>query len=176
MFDHRPMRIWILMILGIVTAAPALADGPGTGFKLRSEDAVISPDRAVRVEQYFKDLQDEGFLYQFWSFDRGHRHGFLLNHGEGVDLASYAVGFRFSPDNRWLVRMQKLGAGYSTFYLYPRKGYQFLPATTKPLGDMAWDYLFDTPEAKATHRDPKDRDSLHQAQAILFKGMEDSHV
>ena len=170
MFDHRSLAIWILLLLGIATAAPARADSPRTGFKLRAEDTLISPDRALWVEQYSKDLKDEGFLYQFWTFDGGHRHGFLLNPGEGVDLAGYAAGFRFSPDSQWLVRMQKLGAGYSTLFLYRKKGYQFLPATTKPLGDLAWDYFYNSPASKATHRDPKDRDSLDHAQAILLKG------
>jgi len=128
------------------------------------------------VEQYSKDLKDDGFLYQFWSFDRDHRHGFLLNPGEGDDVAGYAAGFRFSPDSLWLVRMQKLGAGYSTLFLYRRKGYQFLPATTKPLGDLAWDYFFNSPASKATHRDPKDRDSLDHAQAILLKGLDDNYA
>src|ERR1700693_4390771 len=176
MFDHRSPAIWILLLLGIATAAPARADGPRAGFKLSVEDTFISPDRALRVEQYSKDLKDEGFLYQFWTFDGGHRHGFLLNPGEGVELAGYAAGFRFSPDGQWLVRMQKLGAGYSTLFLYRKKGYQFLPVTTKPLGDLAWDYFFNSPASKATHRDPKDRDSLDHAQAILLKGLDDNYA
>jgi hypothetical protein len=176
MFDHRSLAIWILLLLGIATAAPACADGPRAGFKLSVEDRFISPDRALRVEQYSKDLKDEGFLFQFWTFDRDHRHGFLLNPGEGVDLAGYAAGFRFSPDSQWLVRMQKLGAGYSTLFLYRKKRYQFLPATTKPLGDLAWDYFFNSPASKATHRDPKDRDSLDHAQAILLKGMDENYA
>jgi hypothetical protein len=133
-------------------------------------------NRALRVEQYSKDIKDEGFLYQFWTFDRDHRHAFLLNPAEGVDLAGYPAGFRFSPDSQWLVRMQKLGAGYSTLFLYRRKGYQFLPATTKPLGELAWDYFFNSPASKATHRDPKDRDSLDHAQAILLKGTDDNYA
>jgi len=176
MFDHRSPAIWILLLLGIATAAPARAEGPGAGFKLRAEDTFISPDRALRVEQYSKDLKDEGFLHQFWTFDRDHRHGFLLNPGEGVDLAGYAAGFRFSQDSQWLVRMQKLGAGYSTLFLYRKKGYQFLPATTKPLGDLAWDFFFNSPASKATHRDPKDRDSLDHAQAILLKGFDENYA
>jgi hypothetical protein len=79
MFDHRSPAIWILLLLGMATAAPARADGPRAGFKLSVEDTFISPDRALRVEQYSKDLKDEGFLYQFWTFDRGYRHRFLLN-------------------------------------------------------------------------------------------------
>jgi len=176
MFEYRSPRIWILLSLGIAMAAPARADGPRAGFKLSAEDTLTSPDRMLRVEQYSKDLKDEGFLYQFWTFDSDHRHGSLLNPGEGVDLAGYTAGFRFSPDSQWLVRMQKLGAGYSTLFLYRKKGYQFLPATTKPLGDLAWDYFFNSPASKAMHRDPKDRDSLDHAQAILLKGMDDNYA
>jgi len=50
MFDHRSPGIWILLLVGIATAAPARADGPGAGFKLRAEGTFISPDRALRVE------------------------------------------------------------------------------------------------------------------------------
>jgi hypothetical protein len=176
MFDHRSPVIWILLLLGTVTAAPALADGPRAGFKLSAEEAVISPDRTVRVEQYSKNLEDGSFLYQFWTFDGKHRYGFLLNPGEVDDIAGYAAGFRFSPDSQWLVRMQKLGAGYGTLLLYRKKGYQFLPATKKPLGDLAWDYFFDSPASKALHRDPKERDRLDHAQAILLKGMDDNYA
>src|SRR5437867_6119288 len=57
-------------------------------------------DKKVRVEQYSKDLKDWRVLYQFWTFDANHRHAFLLNPGEGDDLAGYAAGFRFSPDRK----------------------------------------------------------------------------
>jgi hypothetical protein len=50
---------------------------------------------------------------------------FLLNPGEGDDLAGYRAGFRFSPDSQWLVRMQKLGSGSQTLFLYKRKGLNF---------------------------------------------------
>ena len=72
--------------------------------------------------------------------------------------------------------MQKLGAGYGTLFLYRKQGNQFLPATKKPLGELAWDYFFDSPVYKALHRDPKDRDSLDHAQAILLKGMDDNYA
>jgi hypothetical protein len=149
MFEHTRREAWILLLLGIATLAPAHADGPRAGFKLDQEATVfISPDKKVRVEQYAKDNKDTGLLYQFWTFDADHRHAFLLNPGEGDDLAGYAAGFRFSPDSQWLVRMQKLGAGYQTLFLYRRNGYQFSPATTKPLGDLAWDYFFPTPDQR----------------------------
>jgi hypothetical protein len=65
----------------------------------------------VRVEQYAKDMGDEGYLHQFWTFDDRHQHGVVLNPGENTELAGYPAGFRFSPDSQWLVRMQKLGSG-----------------------------------------------------------------
>jgi len=137
MFDTRIQGTWLLL-LGIAEIAPAYADGPRAGFKLNADDNVsASPDRKVRVEQYSKGRRDGGLLYQFWSFDADNRHPFLLNPGEGDDLAGYAAGFRFSPDSQWLVRMQKLGAGYQMLFLYRRKGYRFSPATTKPLGNLA---------------------------------------
>jgi hypothetical protein len=176
MFDHKLRATWTLLLLSIATVAPASADGPRTGFKLNAEDTFTSPDQTVRVEQYSKVLKDQGRLYQFWTFDADHRHAFLLNPSEGNDLAGYAAGFRFSPDSQWLVRMQKLGAGYQTPFLYRRKGYRFSPATAKPLGDLAWDYFFSTPASKGMHRDPKDPYSLDHAQANLLKGMEENYA
>jgi hypothetical protein len=157
MFDHGLRETWIALSLAVATVAPASADGPRAGFKLNEKYTETSPDRQVRVKQYAKEGKDGDLLYQFWTFDSDHRHPFLLNPGEDDDLAGYAAGFRFSPDSQWLVRMQKLGAGSQTLFLYRRKGYQFPPATTKPLGNLAWDYFFTTPASKGMHRDPKDR-------------------
>jgi hypothetical protein len=60
--------------------------------------------------------------------------------------------------------MQKLGAGYHTLMLYRRNGYRFSSATSKPLGDLAWDDFFSLPVFKEMHRDPKDRDSPRFAE------------
>jgi hypothetical protein len=175
MFDHRLRKTCI--VLWLATAAPARAEGPRAGFKLDPEVTVFtSPDQKMRVEAYFKDRKDGGLLYQFWTFDSDHRHPFLLNPGEGDDYAGYAAGFRFSTDSQWLVRMQKLGAGYATLFLYRRKGYQFSPATTKPLGELAWDYFFTTPASKGMHRDKGDPYSLDHAMAGLIQGMDDSYA
>ena len=177
MFDHRLRETWIALLLALATVAPAGADGPRAGFKLDPEATVFtSPDQKVRVEQYSKNRKDGGLLFQFWTFDRDHRHPFLLNPGEDDDLAGYAAGFRFSPDSQWLVRMQKLGAGYQTLFLYRRKGYRFSPATTKPLGDLAWDYFFSTPASKGMRRDPKDPYALDHAFVGLVKGMEENYA
>ena len=157
-------------------AAPARAGGPPAAFKLNADATFTSPDGKVRLEQYAKDLGDPGLLYQFWTFDSDHRHPFLLNPGEDQDAAGYRAGFRFSPDSQWLVRMQKQGAGFQTLFLYHRKGYQFSPATTKPLGDLAWDYFFSTPDSKGMHRDPKDPYALDHAFVALVKGMEENYA
>jgi hypothetical protein len=177
MFAYRLRGTWIALLLAFATVAPASADGPKAGFKLNPEATVFtSPDQQVRVEQYSKDTKDGGLLYQFWTFGRDRRHAFLLNPREGDDVAGYAAGFRFSPDSQWLVRMQKLGAGYQTLFLYRRKGYRFSPATTKPLGDLAWDYFFSTPASKGMHRDPQDPYSLDHATVGLVKGMEENYA
>jgi hypothetical protein len=154
--------------------APARADGPGAGFKLKADGTFVSLDKTMQVEQYAKEQEDQSLLFQFWTFDGDHRHPFLLNPAENDELAGYRAGFRFSPDSQWLVRMQKLGAGSQTLFLYRRNGYQFSPATKKPLGDLAWDYFFTTPASKGMHRDPKDPYALDHAFVGLVKGMEEN--
>ena len=78
--------------------------------------------------------------------------------------------------HQWLVRMQKLGAGYQTLFLYRRDHLRLTSATAKPLGDLAWDYFFSLPVSKRMHRNPKDRYSLGHAQAILLKGLEENYA
>ena len=178
MFEQRLREIWIAVLLSLATAAPACADGPRAGFKLVTDAPVFeSPDHKLRLEQYAKEQKDQGLLFQFWIFDADHRHAFLLNRGEGEDMAGYQAGFRFSPDSQWLVRMQRMGAGYQSLFLYRRNGYQFSPATRKPLSDMAWEYFFTTPNSKGMHwNDPKDPYSLDHAFAALAKGMEENYA
>jgi hypothetical protein len=177
MFDTMLRDIRIALLLAVVAVPPASAAGPRAGFKLNPKAIVFtSPDQKMRVEQYAKDSEDGGRLYQFWTFDADRRHAFLLNPGEGDDLAGYAAGFRFSPDSQWLVRMQKLGAGSQTLFLYRRKGYRFSPATAKPLGDLAWDYFFTTPASKGMHRDPKNPYALDHATVDLIQGLEENYA
>jgi len=65
MFDCRSSGISILLLLGVAAATPGCAEGPGAGFKLSAKDTSVSPNRGLRVEQYSRDMKDEGFLYQF---------------------------------------------------------------------------------------------------------------
>jgi hypothetical protein len=167
--------VGFLALLGVITMSRVYADGPGPDFKLYSGPNATfpSPDQKVIVEQYFKALGDQGDLHQFWTFDQKHQHPFLLNPGEGLDLAGYPAGFRFSADSHWLVRMQKTGAGYSSLFLYHRADNHFLPATKKPLSDLAWDYFFSLPASQGMHRN--DPDSFNHVTAELVQGMDDNY-
>jgi hypothetical protein len=177
MSDHRFHGSWMALWLAFATMGPAMADGPRAGFKLDSLAPVFkSPDQTMLIEQYAKDRKDGGLLFQFWTFDGEHHHARLLNPGEDDEVAGYAAGFRFSPDSQWLVRIQKLSAGYATLFLYQRTADQFSPATKKPLGDLAWDFFFKTPDSKGMHRNPKDLYSLDHATVALVKGMEENYA
>jgi hypothetical protein len=46
------------------------------GFKRDADGTFMSPDKKMRVEQYAKKQEDGGRVYQFWTFDRDHRHAF----------------------------------------------------------------------------------------------------
>lgn len=157
-------------MLCLAMAVPAQAESPDPKLKPLPDETAVSPDRQVSIEQYVDQTTDD-WVYQFWAFDSGHQNGFLLNPGETTDTAGYAAGFRFSADSRWVVRTQKLGAGYHTLFLYRRDGLKWPSATTKPLGDMAWDYFFSLPVSKRLHREaPEDRTSLDHQMAHLMKG------
>jgi hypothetical protein len=171
-------RTAILLLMALVSVAPANADSPGSELE-RLPDAdhtFTSPDGQVHVEQYSKKKDEYDRVYQFWTFDGKHQNGALLNRDDDTDLAGYPAGFRFSRNSQWLVRMQKLGAGFHTLFLYRRTGDQFSPATPKPLGDMAWDYFFSQPVSGKMHRKSRDRDSLNHLQVHLVQGMDDNYA
>lgn len=167
------MKIFNLLGIGLLLAGIApisAADVPGAGYKLQddTDHTFVSPDRQLRVEQYVKVSADDSWHWQFWVFDKDHKHGCLLN---AQPMDDYAAGFRFSPDSQWLVRMQKTGAGWSTLYLYRRNGFKFTAATKKPLGDMAWDYY------AGVRRKLKlpDEDGADHLSVDLIKGYEENY-
>jgi hypothetical protein len=157
----------LLFGMGLVRAENS--GGPGPDFQLSTDDPpLVSPDGTILVEQYFKP--GDGYVFQFWTFDREHKHPALLNPGETDATAGYSAGFRFSPDGHWLVRMQKIAAGESTLFLYRREGDHFVSATDHPLGDLAWDYFFSRPESHGI-----DRSNL-SPETILVKGMDNNYA
>src|SRR5689334_21785955 len=85
-----------IVCVGLATTAHAATQGPGPEFTMRTDadDIFTSPDKQIRIEQYYADKGDEGFLYQFWTFDDKRQHPSLLNPGENLDFARYPAGFR----------------------------------------------------------------------------------
>lgn len=163
-----------LVVLSAIASAPARADGPGSDMKLLDDVKIFkSPDDTLQIEQYSRDDGDKGFTYQFWLFDKNHKNAFLLNRHEDEELAGRPAGFRFSPNSQWLVRMQGTGAGFATLLLYKREGNRFVPATKKPLGDLAWDYFFTQSISKGMPTEP---DQLNHQRADLVKGMEENYA
>jgi hypothetical protein len=170
---------WILgiglLVLAAMAAAPVRAEGPAPDLKRLEDkdDTFKSPDKSLVIEQYARNGGDDGFSYQFWIFDKNHKKASLLNRDEDKDLAHYPAGFRFSPNSKWLVRMQGTGAGFQTLLLYKRDGNRFVPATGKSLGDLAWDYFFSQPASKDMPTEP---DELNHKRADLLKGMEENYA
>src|SRR5262249_8909397 len=61
----------------------------------------------------------------------------------------------------------------ATLLLYKREGHDFVAATKKPLGDLAWNYFFTQPISKGMPRKP---DQLNHQRADLLKGMEENYA
>src|SRR5260370_40865163 len=98
MFDHRLRKTGISLWLALATVAPARADGPRASYKLDPEGTFISPDEKVRLEQYGRENKDGDLSYPFWTFDRDHRHAFLLNPGNGEDFPAFVAGCPCTAD------------------------------------------------------------------------------
>jgi len=153
-------------LFGLVLACaigPAVAAEPAVDYKMEAEDTAKSPDGATVIEQYRKQTDDD-VSWQFWIRRDGTMS--LLN----AEPAGYAAGFRFTNDSKWLVRMQKTGSGESTLYLYRQGPQGFVPATKKPLGDLAWAYFKSRPEWRKVKKDPE-----YHISAGLLKGTEENY-
>jgi hypothetical protein len=163
----RIFSIGLLVVCAIgvcsLRAAAAQPAGPPAGYTIDPEFTEKSPDGAIAIEQYAnKETYD--YKWQFWV----RRDGTLTL--LDPELAEYPAGFRFTNDLKWLVRMQKIGSGESTLYLYRLGPQGFVPATKKPLGDLAWDYLKTRPEWRKVKKDPE-----YHISANLLKGTEENY-
>jgi len=161
-----------VLLLTLALAAPALAQtaptdrpstaaGPPAGYTIDPEFTAKSPDGAITIEQYENKAD---YKWQFWVRREG---TFTLLDPE---LADYPAGFRFTNDLKWLVRMQKTGSGESTLYLYRLGPQGFVPATRKPLGDLAWAYFKSRPEWRKVKKAPE-----YHITATLVKGIDDNY-
>ena len=152
-----------LLLACAVGAVAAQAAGPAADYKISPEHTSTSPDGATTVEQYAKISADGDYTGQFWA---RHQDKPTLLKPEQPD---YAAGFRFSSDSRWLVRMQKTGAGYASLYLYHLGPQGFVAATAKPLSDLAWAYFKRRPESR------KIRKPDFHIEASLVEGTDDNY-
>jgi hypothetical protein len=153
--------VWSIGVCsGVAAAQPA---APPAGYKIDPEFTAKSPDGAITIEQYVNKETDD-WKWQFWA---RHQDKLTMLKPEQPD---YSAGFRFTNDSQWLVRMQKTGSGESTLYLYRLGPQGFVPATKKPLGDLAWAYFKSRPEWRKVKKDPE-----YHISANLLKGTEENY-
>jgi hypothetical protein len=149
-------------VWGIGTAA-AQPPGPPVGYKIEEKYTKTSPDGAVTIEQYLnKDTDD--WKWQFWA----RRQGTFTQLDPEQD--DYPAGFVFANDLKHIVRIQKIGSGTSTIYLYRLGPHGYVAASKKPLGDLAWAYLKTRPDWRKIRKAPEYHDN-----AFLEDGLEDNY-
>ena len=163
----RTFLIDLLVVCGIgvcsIGTAAAQPTGPRAGYDIDPEFTEKSPDGAITIEQYV-DKETDDWKWQFWA--RRQDKLTMLK----PEQPDYPAGFRFTNDSQWLVRMQKTGSGESTLYLYHLGPQGFVPATKKPLGDLAWAYFKSRPEWQKVKKDPE-----YHISANLFAGTEENY-
>jgi hypothetical protein len=138
--------IGLFLVCSIATATAE--PGPPAGYEIDPEYTQTSPDGAITIEQYLnKDTDD--YKWQFWVRRQG---TFTLLDPEPAD---YPADFLFTKDLKWIVREQKTGSGESTLYLYRLAPQGYVPATKKPLGDLAWAYMKTRPDWRKVAKKPE---------------------
>jgi hypothetical protein len=118
-------------------------------------------DRAI-PEQGYGRLE-----IQFWVRQQG---AFTLLDPEPV---IYPAAFLFTNDLKWIIRFQKTGSGESTLYLYRLTPHGTVPASKKPLADLAWAYFKTRPEWRKIAKAPE----YHISSGLLEgeKGLEENY-
>jgi hypothetical protein len=158
--------IGVLIACAIGVSSPAAAAQPAAppaGYEIDAKFTRTSADGAITIEQYLnKDTDD--WKWQFWVRQQG---TFTLLDPEP---AGYPAGFLFTNDLKWIVRFQKTGSGESSLYLYRLTPQGTVPATKKPLSDLAWAYMKTRPEWRIIAKAPEYHES-----AGLLKGIEDNY-
>jgi hypothetical protein len=136
---------------GAAAAPPA---APPAGYAIEEKYTQKSPDGAIAIEQY-RNADTDDWTWQFWVRRQG---AFTLLDPEPAD---YPADFIFTNDLKWIVRMQKIGSGTSTLHLYRLTPQGYLPASKKPLGDLAWGYLKTRPDWRKLVKAPEYHDSAY---------------
>jgi hypothetical protein len=156
--------LFVALSIGVCSgAAAAQPAAPPAGYKIEEKYTQKSPDGAITIEQYVnKDTDD--WKFQFWARWQG---TFRLLDPEPAD---YPADFLFTNDLKWLVRLQKTGSGELTLYLYRLDPHGYVPASKKPLGDLAWAYLKTRPDWRKIKKEPE-----YHISANLVKGIEENY-
>ncbi|MBR0824569.1 hypothetical protein JQ596_03390 [Bradyrhizobium manausense] len=154
----------VLLVLLAFASSVLAASGPGPDYKLSDDPdfAFTSPDGAIKLEQYIKETKDFDIKWQIWA-----RRGTDMT--ELKPELDYPAGFRFTSDSQWLVRMQKIGAGYQKLFLYHQGKSGFEAATEEPLSDLAWAFFKNGPDGR------KISPPNFHIFAALLKGTEDAY-
>jgi hypothetical protein len=156
--------LFVACSIGICSAAAAAPPAaPPAGYKIDEEYTRKSPDGAGAIEQYLNDTDDD-WKWQFWVRRPG---AFTLLDPEP---AGYPADFIFTNDQKWIVRMQKIGSGTSTLHLYRLTPRGYLRASKKPLGELAWDYMKTRRDWRKLVKAPEYHDS-----AYLLEGLEENY-
>jgi hypothetical protein len=151
----------VLSPLGAVAAPPSATPA---GYAIDPEFTKTSTDGAITIEQYLNKETDDDWKWQFWV----RRHGALAL--LDPEPAGYPAGFLFTGDLKWIVRMQKTGSGEQSLYLYRVTPQGTVPASKKPLGDLAWAYFKTRPEWRKIKKAPE-----YHIVAGLLKGLDDNY-
>jgi hypothetical protein len=159
--------IGLLVVCGIgvcsIGTAAAQRPGPPAGYEINTEFNTTSSDGAITIEQYVnKDTDD--YKWQFWVRRQG---TFTLLDPEPAD---YPAGFLFTNDLNWIVREQKTGSGEATLFLYRLTPHGTVPASKKPLGDLAWAYMKRRPDWRKIKKAPEYHES-----AYLLEGLAENY-
>ena len=150
--------------IGVCSAAAAAPPAaPPAGYKIYEKNTQKSPDGAVTIEQYLNQETDD-WKWLFWARWQGTFTQL------DPKPAGYGADFVFTNDQKWIVRVQKIGSGTSTLHLYRLTPQGYVRASKKPLGDLAWDYMKTRPDWRKLVKAPEYHDS-----AYLLDGLEKNY-
>jgi len=104
-------KVFILILIQCTAVFECVAHITDSKFTIDPEGTYIASDNSFRIDQ----SKNKDYLFKMWATDSITNYRTLLNRNEET---RYMAGFRSTPNEKWLVRMQKTGAGWQTLFLY----------------------------------------------------------
>jgi len=134
----------LLLFAGGMNTANAMSYPPD-GYRLEAKQE--SPKHSFFVEIYSQDIEGEGARCVWLvPIDKAYAPQLLVTPGDISDL--YDVRVSVSPDERWILRDQKLYHGANAIALYERNSdFHFKEIGPPIFSEQAWHFF-----AKQTHR------------------------